>query len=47
VGEAAWAVLAAGLDEHQLMDLVFTVGAYEVLAMVLKSFRVELDDDLG
>jgi hypothetical protein len=28
------------------MDLVFTVGAYDVLAMALKSFRVELDDDL-
>ena len=28
------------------MDLVFTVGAYEVLAMALKSFGVELDDDL-
>ena len=46
VGDAAWAVLAAELDEHQLMDLVFTVGAYEVLAMALKSFRVQLDDDL-
>ena len=28
------------------MDLVFTVGAYEVLAMALRSFDVELDDDL-
>ena len=46
VGDTAWAVLAAELDEHQLMDLIFTVGAYEVLAMALKSFRVPLDDDL-
>jgi 4-carboxymuconolactone decarboxylase len=46
VGDTAWAVLAAELDERQLMDLVFTVGAYEVLAMALKSFRVPLDDDL-
>jgi len=33
-------------DEQQLMDLVFTVGAYEVLAMALKSFGVQLDPDL-
>jgi hypothetical protein len=28
------------------MDLVFTVGAYDVLAMALRSFGVPLDDDL-
>jgi AhpD family alkylhydroperoxidase len=43
---ATWAALATELDEQQLMDVVFTVGAYDVLAMALKSFRVELDDDL-
>jgi len=46
IGDATWAVLAAELDEHQLMDLVFTVGAYDVLAMALKSFGIALDDDL-
>ena len=38
--------LAAELDAQQLMDLVFTVGAYDVLAMAFRSFGVELDDDL-
>ena len=28
------------------MDIVFTVGAYDVLAMALRSFAVPLDDDL-
>ena len=28
------------------MDLVFTVGAYETVAMAFRSFGVELDDDL-
>ena len=28
------------------MDLVFTVGAYDALAMAFRSFGVELDDDL-
>ncbi len=41
-----WEVLAAELDAQQLMDLVFTVGAYDVLAMAFLSFGVELDDDL-
>ena len=29
------------------MDLVFTVGAYDLLAMAFRSFGVELDEDLG
>lgn len=46
IADATWTALAGELDEQQLMDLVFTVGAYEVLAMALRSFDVELDDDL-
>ena len=46
VSDTTWAALARELDERQLMDLVFTVGAYEVLAMALRSFGVELDEDL-
>jgi alkylhydroperoxidase family enzyme len=47
VTDATWAALAAELDQQQLMDLVFTVGAYETLAMAFRSFGVELDDDLN
>jgi alkylhydroperoxidase family enzyme len=46
IADATWKALADELDEQQLMDLVFTVGSYEVLAMAFKSFGVELDDDL-
>ncbi len=46
ITDATWQALAAELDVHQLMDLVFTVGAYEILAMAFRSFGVELDDDL-
>lgn len=46
IADATYARLAAALDTQQLMDVVFTVGAYEVLAMFLRSFEVELDDDL-
>lgn len=46
IGDRAWAELAADLDAAQLIDVVLTVGAYEVLAMLLRSFDVALDDDL-
>jgi alkylhydroperoxidase family enzyme len=47
IGERSWAVLAAELDPQQLLDLVFTVGAYETLAMAMRTFDVEVDDDLA
>jgi len=47
ITDGTWAELADELDRHQLMDLVFTVGAYDLLAMAFKSFGVELDDDLA
>jgi alkylhydroperoxidase family enzyme len=46
ITDATWAALAGALDERQLMDVVFTVGAYDVLAMALRTFGVPLDDDL-
>jgi alkylhydroperoxidase family enzyme len=46
IGEDTYASLSAELDTQQLMDVVFTVGAYEVFAMALRTFDVELDDDL-
>jgi alkylhydroperoxidase family enzyme len=46
IADETWAVLAGALNEHELMDVVFTVGAYDVLAMALRTFGVPLDDDL-
>ena len=46
ISDETWSVLAGALEEQQLMDVVFTVGAYDVLAMALRSFGVPLDDDL-
>jgi alkylhydroperoxidase family enzyme len=46
IGEETFEALSAELDTQQLMDVVFTVGAYEVFAMALRTFDVELDDDL-
>ena len=47
VSDATWAELAETFDTQQLMDLVFTVGAYDLLAMAFLSFGVEIDADLS
>jgi alkylhydroperoxidase family enzyme len=47
VSDATWRELSETLDTHQLMDLVFTVGAYDLLAMAFRSFGVEIDADLA
>ena len=44
--DATWGALAAELDTQQLMDVVFTVGTYDTLAMAMRSFGTELDADL-
>jgi alkylhydroperoxidase family enzyme len=46
ITDGTWDELAAGLDQQQLLDLIFTVGTYDVLAMVMRATRVELDEDL-
>lgn len=43
VGDDTWRTLSAGYSTQQLMDVVFTVGNYHVVAMALNSFGVELD----
>lgn len=42
---ATEAVLTKHLDEQQLMELVFTVGCYCMLAMAFNTFGVELDEE--
>lgn len=46
ISDGTWATLTDDLDTKELMDVVFTVGAYEVLAMAFNSFGIEVDDDL-
>ena len=46
LSDATFAALAAELDQQQLMDVVFTVGAYDLLAMAFKTFDVGVDQDL-
>jgi AhpD family alkylhydroperoxidase len=46
IGDATWKSLAEQLSRQQLMDLVFTIGTYGLLAMVFNSFGIELDEGL-
>jgi alkylhydroperoxidase family enzyme len=43
ITEATYARLSAYFDARQLLDLVFTVGCYDVLSMAFKSFAVALE----
>jgi alkylhydroperoxidase family enzyme len=44
--DETWNALAAAYDIKQMMDLVFTVGQYNLVSMALNSFGVQLDNGL-
>jgi alkylhydroperoxidase family enzyme len=46
IADPDWAVLASTLDEADLLEFVFTVGAYTTLAMVFNAAQLPLDPDL-
>jgi alkylhydroperoxidase family enzyme len=46
IGRRTWTVLARELDAQQLLDVIFTVGAYETIAWVMRSFELDLDPEL-
>lgn len=46
LSDPTYAELALLYDERQLMDFVFTVGTYGLLAMAFNAFEVELDPGL-
>jgi fatty-acyl-CoA synthase len=43
IQDATWARLSAHFSITQLMDIVFAVGCYDILAMVFKTFGVQLE----
>ena len=46
IADPTWQVLASVFEVEQLLDVIFTVGAYDLLAMALRSAGIPLDDDL-
>jgi alkylhydroperoxidase family enzyme len=43
IEEVTWNRLAEHFDTKQLLDIVYTVGTYEIVAMVFKTFAVPLE----
>lgn len=46
ISDGTWAELAGAYREEQLMDLVFAVGNYTLVSMVLNTLGVQLDPGL-
>lgn len=47
VSDGTWHALTEHYSEQQMMDLVFTVGQYNLVSMALNSFGVQLDPDIS
>lgn len=46
ITDATWEGLSKHLSQQQMMDLVFTVGQYNLVSMALNSFGVQPDEGL-
>jgi alkylhydroperoxidase family enzyme len=46
LSDATWAALRERLSTEQVLDLIFTVGQYAMLAGALNSLGVQLDEGL-
>ena len=46
ITDETWNALAERYNTHQIMDLIFTVGNYNMLAMAINSFGVQLEEGL-
>lgn len=46
VGDATWRVLDAHLDTQQILDVVVTVGTYDLLARLMNALRLDVDADI-
>jgi 4-carboxymuconolactone decarboxylase len=46
LSDASWKALSARYDTAQLLDIIFTVGHYAMLAMALNSLGVRLDEGI-
>ena len=46
IADETWGVLVEHLDARQILDIIFTAGAYATIAWMVQSLGIELDDDL-
>jgi alkylhydroperoxidase family enzyme len=47
ISDSTWRNLCAHLNQKQIVDLIFTVGQYNLVSMALNSLGVQLDDGLS
>ena len=47
ISDAVWDALAATYDTRQLLDLIFTVGQYNLVSMALNTLGVRLDEGIA
>jgi alkylhydroperoxidase family enzyme len=47
ISDAVWNALAASYDTRQLLDLIFTVGQYNLVSMALNTLGVRLDEGVA
>lgn len=43
ISDKTWERLSRRYDHRQLMDMVFLVGCYEIVAMIMRSFNVQME----
>lgn len=46
ISDETWTVLREHLDNQQILDVIFTAGAYTTVAWMVESLGIALDDDL-
>ena len=46
LSDATWQALSERYDTQQIIDLIFTVGQYQLVSMALNSLGVQLDSDI-
>ena len=46
ITDATWQRLSTKYNKHQLIDLVFTVGQYNLVSMVLNTLGIQLEKDV-
>jgi alkylhydroperoxidase family enzyme len=47
ISDAVWNALAARYDERRLLDLIFTIGQYNLVSMALNTLGVKLDEGVA
>jgi alkylhydroperoxidase family enzyme len=46
IAEPTWNTLTTGFGVQQILDIIFTIGAYDTLARMFRSFELDIDKDV-